>query len=77
MSGGLVRSMLEKSTEMLADMIKDVPAFLALNNITEDQVMLGQNVGLNDANKELYKAGQLTIAEVLRTQPALILKNSK
>jgi len=77
MSASLVRSALGASIDMLAELIKDVPAFLALQNVTEDQVMLGPKVGLNDANKELYKAGQLTIADVLRTQPTLILKNSK
>ena len=74
--GELVESALEAVIEMLAEVFKNVPAFLDERGITEEQVLLSPEVGLNDENKALYKSGTLTVADVLRTQPAVILKNS-
>jgi len=76
MGGDLIKSMFEGLIEMLADTLKDVPAFLKAQGVTEEQVMLSSKVGLSVDNQAQYKAGKLTVADVLRTQPAVILKNS-
>lgn len=76
MSGHLVKLMFKGLIEMWENILKDVPAFLEAQGIMEEQVMLSPKVGLNADNQKQYKAGTLTVADVLRTQPAVILKNS-
>jgi len=74
MGGTLVTAMIEGAVEVIAAMMRDVPAFLLAQGTTEEQLMLHEKVGLSDANKALYKAGTLTIEGVLRTQPSVIFK---
>ena len=74
--GSLVKAMLEGVVETLAAMRMDLPAFLKEHGVKEEEVMLSSEVGLNGANQDDYKAGKLTVADVLRTQPGVILKNS-
>lgn len=76
LGGELIKSLFEGVIEMLGNVMKDVPAFLQAHGVTEDQVMLGPKVGLNAGNQAKYKAGKLTVAELLRTQPAVILRNN-
>lgn len=73
--GGVIKSLLEGFIEMLDGIQKNVPAFLEEHGVTEEQVMLSSQVGLNADNQARYKIGNLTVADVLRTQPAVILKN--
>ncbi len=76
MFGGMFADLLEGVVEMLEDMASDIPVILQEQNVTEEQVMLSPQVGLNAANKKLYQAGTLTVADVLRMQPAVILHNN-
>ena len=72
----LIKSKLEGLVEMLEDMTKDIPAFLKNYGMTEDDILLNSKVGLNEANKDLYKSGELTVEHLLRTQASIILNNT-
>lgn len=68
---GVLESVLGKAMEML----ENLPGMLFSMEVSEEDVILGPRVGLNPENQELYRAGNLTIEQVLRTQPSIILKN--
>ena len=75
-SGEIIEVVLSNLVEALAGMLEDIPGMLEEQGVTEQQVMLNKKVGLNSENKKLYKAGALTVEQVLRTQPSVIVKNS-
>lgn len=64
--------------EFAKDIIGDISGFLRENGISEEQVLTapGSNLCLNEGLQERYRAGTLTIRDVLLEQPTLILKNS-
>ncbi len=68
-------SMFEVLIETLEYILKDTRTFLADNGVTEEQVMQSQEVGLNHANQEKWRAGTLTIGELLQSQPGVILQS--
>lgn len=73
----LMEGMVSELVEMLAEMAKDVPAFLEGQGVTEEQVMADPSMALKPNVLELYKAGKLTVADLLRLQPMVIVKNTK
>lgn len=67
----------ELSSELvpqLDQILANIPTFLAQNNISEDQVMLNQ-FSLSAELAHLYDLGQLTVADVVYKQPAVIVLN--
>lgn len=54
----------------------DVTALLKEYGVTEEEVMLGPQVGLNAEAQTLYRAGELTIGKILAIQPTIIVKNT-
>jgi hypothetical protein len=76
-AGEMMQGMMDQMVEMLAEMVKDVPAFLEAQGITEEQMMAHpKGVALKPSVLKLYKAGTLTIADVLKMQPMVIVKNT-
>lgn len=75
MDSGFIKDLLGYAHKMFSELLKDVVKFLEEHGITEDQVILSAKAGLNETNRELYKKEQLTIHELLRTQPGVILRN--
>lgn len=75
-----VSEMLQKTLNLLSDMsrglLADLPAFLKKYGMTEDQIILSPEMGLNAEARKLYGAGQLTIEKLLLVQPTIILKNT-
>jgi len=72
---GMAGELLPMLIEQMEDIAKDLPAFLAQNELTEEQLMLSENVGLSPSLQETYKRGELTIRDVLVHQSAVIFKN--
>ena len=69
--------MFEQLVEMLGELTGDgLVAMLEELGVTEDDVMLGSQVGLNEDATEQYQAGKLTVRALLEMQPMAILKNS-
>ncbi|MBY0538069.1 hypothetical protein K2P47_01575 [Patescibacteria group bacterium] len=73
MGGTMLDGMLEQLIEMLEPIVADSITFLEENGVTEEQVMLSSQMGLNPDNQEKWRAGTLTIGELLLTQPSDIL----
>lgn len=74
----MMQNMMAQVVEMLAEVVKDAPAFLEAQGITEEQMMAHpKGVALKPSLLKLYKAGTLTIADVLKMQPMVIIKNTK
>ncbi len=74
----MMQGIMAQVVEILAEFVKDVPAFLESQGITEEQMMAHpKGVALKPNVLKLYKAGNLTIADVLKMQPMVIVKNTK
>lgn len=73
MGGEMFDGMFEGLIEMLVPVVANTALFLEENGVTEEQVMLSPLMGLNADNKEKWRAGTLTIGELLMTQPSDIL----
>ena len=65
---------LERLVEEFAMIFEDVPGILQAAGVTEEQVMLHPQVGLTVVNQDAWRAGTLTVADLLRTQPLVILR---
>lgn len=74
---GMFEGMLSQLIDMLEELTGDVSALLKAQGVTEEEVMLGSNVGLNDEARLLYQSGSLTIGKLLVVQPMVIVKNTK
>lgn len=72
MFDGMIGQLIDMAEELTGD-----AALLKGLGVTEDQVMLGPNVGLNAKAQALYKSKKLTIGKLLQIQPMLIVKNTK
>lgn len=59
------------------EVVADVPAILQRHGVTEQAVMMGQQFGLNQASREQYLAGKLTIGQLIVTQPSVIFSNTR
>lgn len=62
--------------DQLKDIVKDVPAFLEVNGINEQQIMESPKIGFNEANLKGYQDGTLTLGDLYMTQPSVIIKNT-
>lgn len=60
---------MEMALEMYEPLVSAVETFLEENGVTEEQVLLSPNVGLNGETRKLYKAQKLTIGKLLELQP--------
>ena len=77
-AASMMQGMMSQVVEMLAKVVKDAPAFLEAQGITEEEMMAHpKGVALRPDVFRLYKAGTLTIADVLKMQPTVIVKNSE
>lgn len=73
-----MQDLMTQAVEMLAKVVKNVPAFLKSQGVTEEQMMAHpKGVALKPNVLKLYKDGTLTIADVLKMQPMVIVKNTK
>lgn len=72
-----LRAMLERTLDevvnMLEAMVENVSGFLEEAGVTEEQVLTSPSVGLSVGNTEQYGNGTLTIADILLTQPSIIV----
>lgn len=59
----------------LSQVIGNVPELLSQQGVTEHQVMAGANVGLSPQMYRKYLSGTLTIGDILREQPGVIIKS--
>ena len=65
----------ESFRRFLENLVADVQKFLDSRRISEEIMMAHpQGIGLNHALLEKYHAGSLTLADVLREQPIVIVK---
>jgi len=76
MGGAMLDGMFKQIIEMLEPIVANVTSFLEENGVTEEQVMVGSQVGMNAENQQKWRAGTLTIGELLMTQPSVILMNN-
>lgn len=76
MEADIFTGLFEQLLDMLESMTKDVSTFLSENGVTEEQVMRSSQVGLNPTMLAQWEAGTLTVTDILRFQPSVILKNS-
>lgn len=80
MSRGSLPDMLQSQMSGLIDAAEeltgDVKSLLDAQGVTEKQVMLSDDIGLNEEARSLYEVGSLTIGELLQVQPMVIAKNS-
>ena len=72
-----VTAQIDSVIDALSDIAIDIPDILEKCKFTEEQVILDERTGLSCENQDLYRAGTLTVADVLRTQPVVILRNNK
>ncbi len=72
----MLLSQLEEVLETLTEVVGNVGEFLEARGVTEEEVMLSEQAGLNKEARELYQSGQLTMGQVLMTQPSLVTKNT-
>ncbi len=72
---GLINEMLTDLADQLDEMVEDIPGYLHQHGLTEEQVMLGPQIGLNGVNLQKWRAGTLTIGKLLVSQPAVLLEN--
>lgn len=72
----MLKSALETAIDMLEEIAKDVPGFLKENEITERDLLVNPKVGLSGKALSLFDKGKLTIGELLRLQPSIIVKNT-
>jgi len=72
----MLESALAGAIEMADELTGDISALLEENGVTEDEVMLSPKVGFNTETAAMYRAGELTIGELLVAQPMIIVKNS-
>ncbi len=77
MDADLATGMLVGLIEMLEPVIQNFLKFLEENGVTEEQIMIDPQIGLNTANQQKWRDGTLTLGELLLTQPAIILLNGK
>ncbi len=60
------------------DILNDVPAYMVENGVTEEQILSHPKAGrLNRKSMAAYRAGTLTVGELLELQPWIIIKNSE
>lgn len=60
--------------QFLEAIVEDVPCFLQALDVTEEQAILGLKPVLSPENLKKYRAGKLTIGDILLSQPMLIVK---
>ncbi len=72
---GRAASILEGLIAELEPMSENLEKLLAEQGITEAEAMITDRVGLNEENIRKWKSGTLTVADVLTSQPSVILKN--
>lgn len=61
--------------QFLETIVEDVPGFLQVFDVTEEQAILAFKPVLSPENLKKYRAGKLTIGDILLSQPMLIIKN--
>ena len=72
--GAMLELGMENLAEGFQELVDKAPAMLEKAGVTEEQVMLSPDVGLNEKAMALYKKGNLTIRKVLQIQPMIIFK---
>lgn len=77
---GAMTGMLEQAFASVVSMLEasceNIPALLIQAGMTEEEAMLDPSMRFNEASKQAYNAGTLTIGDLLRTQPTVIIKNT-
>jgi hypothetical protein len=68
-----VADLLGAAVDLARDLIEEFPQALAEAGVPEEHVILGSQVGLWPPAAALYRAGTLTIGELLRIQPGVII----
>lgn len=72
----LMEPVIEATIEGLVEMLTTIPEVLKAEGVSEDAVLQGPRIALNPSNFERYRSGTLTVEDVLRTQPGVILQNT-
>jgi len=68
----VVKEMIKDLVERFEETLKDAPAILEARGVTEEDVMLSR---LSKENFEKYKKGNLTIGDLIASQPSLIVND--
>lgn len=71
-----LKQLLDGALKAVQEVLQDVPAFLANYEITERDVLTNPKVNLKGKALSLYDQGKLTVGDVLRLQPVIIIKNA-
>ncbi len=73
----MAKSALSVMIPSVEDILNDVPAWMAENGVTEEQALSHPKAGrLNRKSMAAYRAGTLTVGELLELQPWVLIKNS-
>ncbi len=75
-AASMMESALSGAIDMAEEIAKDVPGILEQYGMTERQLLTNPKVGLAGKALKLYDQGKLTVGEILRLQPAIIVKNT-
>ena len=73
---GMLKDALTTAISMAEAIAQDVPSVLAQYDVTERDLLINPKVGLTGKALSLYDKGKLTIGELLRLQPSIIVKNT-
>ena len=80
--GGMTEDIATETGYFFSNAIKDlenvadgVPDFLSVLGKSEEEYMTSNKIGLNKENLAAYRRGTLTIADLLLTQPRVILRS--
>lgn len=72
----MLEAALYGALDIFETIVGDAPAFLQSIGVTEEQVLTSPKVGMSKKNLKRYRAGKLTIADILVSQPSVIVKNT-
>lgn len=72
----MLKSTLAAAIDMAEEIAQDVPGLLVQYEMTERDLLTNPKVGLAGKALSLYDKGKLTVGELLRLQPTIIVKNT-
>lgn len=74
---GMMEETLKSLVEMSEEILEDVTDFLEQHGVTDEQVVLAPKTGLDAAMRKRYKQGGMTMEDLLRGQPGVIILDKK
>ncbi len=74
--GGMAKMALETMLQSIDEAASDIPSILKHLGTTEEEFMLSERTNLSPENANKYRAGTLTIGDLVYTQPFVLINNT-